>query len=161
MILVCMCIKYQLKTIADSYSSLGLNHIESKRINQNTKSAEAILDLKLLIHDQQKIFEKMKNMYQILKPATFIQLAAESFQIILQPCMMLKRESMNFALYSSNWTDMSIKFKKLLLLTMRMNDAENLKMKISMKRIVNMEMFADVVHTAYSIVSVMTKSLST
>ncbi|XP_029342216.1 uncharacterized protein LOC107882832 [Acyrthosiphon pisum] len=55
-----------------------------------------------------------------------------------------QRESMNFALYSSNWTDMSIKFKKLLLLTMRMNDAENLKMKISMKRIVNMEMFADV-----------------
>jgi len=51
---------------------------------------------------------------------------------------------MNFALYSSNWTDMSIKFKKLLLLTMRMNDAENLKMKISMKRMVNMEMFMDV-----------------
>jgi len=51
---------------------------------------------------------------------------------------------MNFALYSSNWTDMSIKFKKLLLLTMRINNAENLKMKISIKRMVNMEMFADV-----------------
>jgi len=51
---------------------------------------------------------------------------------------------MNFALYSSNWTDLSIKFKKLLLLIMRMNNAENLKMKISMKRMVNMEMFADV-----------------
>jgi len=51
---------------------------------------------------------------------------------------------MNFALYSSNWTDMSDKFKKLLLFTMRMNDSENLKMKISMKRMVNMEMFANV-----------------
>jgi len=29
-------------------------------------------------------------MYQILKPATFIQLAAESIQIIIQPCMILK-----------------------------------------------------------------------
>ncbi|CAI6347113.1 unnamed protein product [Macrosiphum euphorbiae] len=180
---VCICIEYQLKTIADSYSSLGLNHNESTGNKQCTKSVEAILGLKLLIQDQQKILEKMKNMYQILKAATFIQLAAESFQIILQPCVILKfyfdgllsptlflkllfpeitylchlfltcylfsivneqRESMNFALYSSNWTDMSIKFKKLLLLTMRMNDAENLKMKISMKRVVNMEMFADV-----------------
>lgn len=51
---------------------------------------------------------------------------------------------MNFALYSSNWTDMNIKFKKLLLFTMRVNNAENLKMKISINRIVNMEMFADV-----------------
>lgn len=51
---------------------------------------------------------------------------------------------MNFALYSSNWTYMSIKFKKLLLLTMQMNSAENLKMKVSIKKMVNMEMFADV-----------------
>jgi len=32
----------------------------------------------------------MKNMYQILKPVIFIQLAAESFQIILHACMILK-----------------------------------------------------------------------
>lgn len=51
---------------------------------------------------------------------------------------------MNFALYSSNWTNMNIKFKKLLLFTMRVNNAENLKMKISINRLVNMEMFADV-----------------
>ncbi|KAL5239850.1 hypothetical protein ACI65C_007260, partial [Semiaphis heraclei] len=54
-----------------------------------------------------------------------------------------QKESMNFALYSSDWTDMSVKFKKLLLCTMRMNDAENLKMKISLQRIVDMEMFAN------------------
>lgn len=57
---------------------------------------------------------------------------------------------MNFALYSSNWTDMSIKFKKLLLFTMRMNNAENLKMQISMNKMVNMEMFADVRTILYS-----------
>jgi len=35
-------------------------------------------------------FRKMKNMYYILKPVVFIQLAAESFQIILHACMILK-----------------------------------------------------------------------
>jgi len=35
-------------------------------------------------------FREMKKMYQILKPATFIQLAVESFQIIFQPCVILK-----------------------------------------------------------------------
>nr|UMT69223.1 odorant receptor 24 [Myzus persicae] len=183
MISVCISIEHQLKTIAASYSLIGLNHNELTRNNKSTKNVEAILDLEVLIQDQQNILEKTKNMYQILKPATFIQLAAESFQIILQPCMILKlyfdgslsptlffklsfpeitylchlfltcylfsivneqKESMNFALYSSNWTAMSVKFKKLLLFTMRMNDAENLKMQISIKRMVNMEMFADV-----------------
>ncbi|CAI6347606.1 unnamed protein product [Macrosiphum euphorbiae] len=200
MISVCISIEYQLKTIAESYSGLGLNHSELTSNNKSTKSVEAISDLEVLVQDQQNIYEKMKNMYQILKPFTFIQVAAESFQIILQSCMILKfyfdgsltltfflkflfpeityschlfltcylysivneqKESMNFALYNSNWTDMSIKFKKLLLLIMRMNNAENLKMKISMKRMVNMEMFADVMHTAYRIISVMMNSYST
>ncbi|XP_060877188.1 uncharacterized protein LOC132950023 [Metopolophium dirhodum] len=200
MISVCISIEYQLKTISESYSSLGLKHNELTSNIKSTISVKAISDLEVLIQDQQNIYEKMKNVYQILKPFTFIQVAAESFQIILQACMILKfyfdgllssayflkflfpeityschlfltcylfsivdeqKESMNFALYSSNWTDMSIKFKKLLLLTMRMNDAENLKMKISMNRMVNMEMFADVMHTAYRIVSVMMKSYST
>lgn len=49
---------------------------------------------------------------------------------------------MNFALYSSNWTQMSIKNRKLILLAMRTNDAEKTKLKISSKKIVNLEMFA-------------------
>ncbi|XP_060834790.1 uncharacterized protein LOC132917852 [Rhopalosiphum padi] len=179
---ICISIEYQLKTIADSYSLLGLKD-NLTRNNKSTKNIEAILDLEILIQDQQNIFVKMKNMYQILTPVVFIQLAAESIQIILHACMILKlyfdgsmaptiflkllfpeitylfhlyltcylfsivnyqKESMNFALYSSNWTDMNIKFKKLLLFTMRVNNAENLKMKISINRIVNMEMFSDV-----------------
>jgi len=51
---------------------------------------------------------------------------------------------MNFALYSSDWTAMSISYKKMLLFTMRMNDAEKLKLKISLRKIVNLEMFASV-----------------
>lgn len=51
---------------------------------------------------------------------------------------------MNFALYCSDWTKMNIKYKKMLLFTMRMNNAEKLKLKISLNRIVNLEMFASV-----------------
>lgn len=51
---------------------------------------------------------------------------------------------MNFALYSSDWTEASINYKKIILLTMRMNSAEKMKLKISLKRIVNLEMFASV-----------------
>lgn len=56
---------------------------------------------------------------------------------------------MNFALYSSDWTAMSISYKKMLLFTMRMNDAEKLKLKISLRKIVNLEMFASVCINLY------------
>lgn len=51
---------------------------------------------------------------------------------------------MNFSLYCSNWTNINIRFKKLILLTMRMNNAEKTTLKVSTKRVVNMEMFASV-----------------
>lgn len=58
--------------------------------------------------------------------------------------LLFQQDTMNFALYSSNWTAMSINYKKMLLFTMRMNDAEKLKLKISLRKIVNLEMFASV-----------------
>jgi hypothetical protein len=39
---------------------------------------------------------------------------------------------------------MDLKFKKLLLLTMRMNDANNLMIKVSPKKVVNLQMFTNV-----------------
>lgn len=39
---------------------------------------------------------------------------------------------------------MNIKYKKLLLFTMRMNDAEHLKLRVTMKYIVNLELFGNV-----------------
>jgi len=39
---------------------------------------------------------------------------------------------------------MDLKFKKLVLLTMRVNDANQIKMKASIKKIVNLELFANV-----------------
>ncbi|XP_050432910.1 odorant receptor 46a-like [Adelges cooleyi] len=67
-------------------------------------------------------------------------------------------KSMNFALYSSNWTEKDIQFQKLILLAMNMNSAiNNISMKLTPTKIVNLEMFASVMHVSYSIVSVLAK----
>ncbi|XP_029346487.1 uncharacterized protein LOC107884817 [Acyrthosiphon pisum] len=58
--------------------------------------------------------------------------------------MNLKREYVNFALYACDWSKMDIKFKKLLLLTMRMNDANNFIIRASPSKVVNLQMFANV-----------------
>ncbi|XP_022169050.1 odorant receptor 22b-like [Myzus persicae] len=73
--------------------------------------------------------------------------------------MNLKRESVNFSLYSCDWTKMDNKFKKLLLLTMRMNNANNLMIKASPKKVVDLQMFANVISIAYNVISVMLKSM--
>jgi len=52
-----------------------------------------------------------------------------------------KKDSIIFALYSSNWTEMDMKCKKLILLTMKMNNANYKKLKFTITKIVNLEMF--------------------
>ncbi|XP_060878102.1 odorant receptor 46a-like isoform X2 [Metopolophium dirhodum] len=52
-----------------------------------------------------------------------------------------QKDSIIFALYSSNWTEMDMKCKKLILLTMKMNNANQKKLKFTRTRIVNLEMF--------------------
>jgi len=47
-------------------------------------------------------------------------------------------------MYSSNWTEMNLKCKKLILLTMMMNNAHQKKLKFTSQNIVNMEMFSRV-----------------
>lgn len=49
---------------------------------------------------------------------------------------------MNFALYSCNWTSMDLKFKKLVLLAMRMNESNKLNIRLTAKVLVNLELFA-------------------
>ncbi|XP_022176583.1 uncharacterized protein LOC111037989 [Myzus persicae] len=71
----------------------------------------------------------------------------------------LKRESVNLGISSCNWLKMDLKFKRLLLLTMRINDANQITMKASTKKIVNLQLFANVLMTSYNIVSVMMKAM--
>ncbi|XP_026804934.1 odorant receptor 22c-like [Rhopalosiphum maidis] len=65
------------------------------------------------------------------------------------------KSTVNFGLYSSNWTEMDLKFKKTLLLAMTMNSAHKRVMKVSPNSIVNLEMFSRVMNMSYSIVSVL------
>jgi len=45
---------------------------------------------------------------------------------------------------------MDVKFKKLLLLAMRMNDANQIVLKVSPKKIINLQLFANVpIHNIY------------
>lgn len=55
-----------------------------------------------------------------------------------------QKNSMNFAIYCSNWSAMSLSFKKLLLRAMQMNSAENLNLQLTSNKIVNFEMFTNV-----------------
>ncbi|XP_025412114.1 odorant receptor 2a-like [Sipha flava] len=64
-------------------------------------------------------------------------------------------DSINFALYNCNWTEMNIKFKKLLLLTMRVKNTSNLKLNVTTQMVVNLELFTNVVHVTYKIISVL------
>jgi len=50
----------------------------------------------------------------------------------------------NTGIYSCDWTKMDVQFKKLLLLTMQMNNSNNLVIKASPKKFVNLQLFANV-----------------
>ncbi|CAH1724318.1 unnamed protein product [Aphis gossypii] len=69
-----------------------------------------------------------------------------------------QKTAMNFALYSSNWTQMEIQFKKLLLLAMQMHDANKLNIKLTAELIINLELFTKVMNLCYSIFSVLVNS---
>ncbi|XP_060873805.1 uncharacterized protein LOC132947516, partial [Metopolophium dirhodum] len=55
-----------------------------------------------------------------------------------------QKDSIIFALYSSNWTEMNMKCKKLVLLTMKINNANQKKLKFTRTKIVNLELFYNV-----------------
>lgn len=58
--------------------------------------------------------------------------------------MLTQRSSVNFGIYSCDWTRMNLKFKKLVLLAMQMNDTNQLVLKCSPKKIINLQLFANV-----------------
>ncbi|XP_050057462.1 odorant receptor 94b-like, partial [Aphis gossypii] len=66
-----------------------------------------------------------------------------------------QKDSVIFALYSSNWTKMDMKCKKLILLTMRMNNANYKKLKFTRTKVVNLEMFFKTMGDCYTILSVL------
>lgn len=55
-----------------------------------------------------------------------------------------QKESIIFSLYSSNWTEMDMKYENCILLIMKMNNAHPNKLKFSQLRVVNLQMFLGV-----------------
>jgi len=56
----------------------------------------------------------------------------------------VQKEAVNFGLYCCNWTGMDIKFKKLLLMSMKMNNSNQLKLKATPDIYINRPFFATV-----------------
>lgn len=56
----------------------------------------------------------------------------------------VQKESVAFGMYSCHWTTEDLKFQKLLLLSMRMNNTNKLKIKITEAYVINLKFFSDV-----------------
>jgi len=48
---------------------------------------------------------------------------------------------MTFAIYDCNWTEMDLQCKKFILLKMNMNNASRMQLKVTVEKVVNLEMF--------------------
>ncbi|XP_022160648.1 uncharacterized protein LOC111026807 [Myzus persicae] len=68
-----------------------------------------------------------------------------------------QKDAIVLALYSSNWTKMDIRCRKMILLTMKMHNAHYQKLKFTRTKIVNLEMFFKTMGDCYTAVSVLIK----
>ncbi|XP_026815408.1 uncharacterized protein LOC113555223 [Rhopalosiphum maidis] len=71
-----------------------------------------------------------------------------------------KMESVHFGMYSCNWTSMNLRSKKMLLLSMKMNNANRFMIKLTPRKIVNLQLFNSVLITCYNVLSAMLNTLS-
>eukprot|EP00102_Acyrthosiphon_pisum_P022640 XP_016659850.1 PREDICTED: odorant receptor 33a isoform X3 [Acyrthosiphon pisum] len=90
---------------------------------------------------------------------TIVAIPSFLFQIFMA-CYLFEnvhnqKDSIRYALYSSNWTEMDMKCKKLILLTMQMNNANQKTLRFTRTRIVNLEMFFKTMGHCYTVVSVL------
>ncbi|VVC25250.1 Olfactory receptor, insect [Cinara cedri] len=67
----------------------------------------------------------------------------------------IAKSAVNFGLYSSNWTEMNLKFKKTILTAMNMNICHKRITKLTPTTVINLELICRVIKTSYSIVSLL------
>ncbi|CAI6373144.1 unnamed protein product [Macrosiphum euphorbiae] len=107
--------------------------------------------------------ERFKTSEVIVKRIICSIIPAMSFQIFML-CYLFgnvhnQKDSVIFALYSSNWTEMDMKCKKLILLTMKLNNANQKKLKFTRTKIVNLEMFFKTMGNCYTVISVLVNNI--
>ncbi|XP_050427203.1 uncharacterized protein LOC126837355 [Adelges cooleyi] len=94
--------------------------------------------------------------------ASYICIAVQLFNYLYFPDLMNEaRDGLNFGLYSCNWTAMDIRFRKLLLLAMAMNNANQLKIRATPTKVIDLKLFLSVLQTSYSIANIMMKLSNT
>ncbi|VVC26385.1 Hypothetical protein CINCED_3A020891 [Cinara cedri] len=145
-VMICYTLVCQLETINDGFQTLG--HSKDKHYNIDDKillekDCDVISDLKKIIIDHQNIIKNLNTYYDISRSIMLIQIFISSNSHILIWFILAKKDSIILALYSSNWTLMNMKSKQLILLMMKMNNANQIKMQFTQFRIVNLEMFTN------------------
>jgi len=58
-----------------------------------------------------------------------------------------QRENINYGIYCCDWTSMDLRYRKLMLLTMRINKAIQILIRATPTKIVNLQLFVSVTHT--------------
>ncbi|VVC31899.1 Olfactory receptor, insect [Cinara cedri] len=150
-ITICYVIIAQYKVIGQSFRYIGY---DEKPLNEYYE------DFKSVVADQQKLELKLLSFYSVVHRIVLINVVFTFCSIIIITYLFVERESTNFAIYSCNWTEMDVKFQKLLLLAMCMNNANKLLIRASPKKTINLQFFSSVMMTSYNIVSVMVKTIS-
>ncbi|XP_050429329.1 uncharacterized protein LOC126838719 isoform X1 [Adelges cooleyi] len=109
-----------------------------------------ILDTQQLTSGSFKIVEFLMN-FQVFV-VFLLRLLSYTFFIDL---INDKKSRVNFGLYSCDWTAADIPFKKNVLMAMQINNANELKIKVTPTIAINMGFTLRVLRMTYSIVSVM------
>ncbi|XP_060876717.1 uncharacterized protein LOC132949713 [Metopolophium dirhodum] len=148
----CSAIMSQQDILVQAFKNLG--HENSPRISY-------FEEFKSILHDQGQLNLKIKSFFSVVRYIVLLTVASNSASIILLTYRFIVRELVNYSIYCCNWTQMDLKFKKLLLLAMRMNDANNWVIKATPKKIVNLQIFACIMSMSYNVVSVMVKITNT
>lgn len=64
--------------------------------------------------------------------------------ILFWYCFINQREAITFALYNTNWNEMHVSGRKMVLLGMQINETNYARIKYSNTKIVNLKMYASV-----------------
>ncbi|XP_060842462.1 uncharacterized protein LOC132922785 [Rhopalosiphum padi] len=114
----------------------------------------------ILIYSSTLIFFTSSESIPMLTIIKLLTTFGTAIVLFLLLCYLLERinnikESVHFGMYNCNWTSMNLRSKKMLLLSMQLNNANKLMIKITPKKIINLQFFNSVMITCYNIISAM------
>ncbi|VVC28587.1 Olfactory receptor, insect [Cinara cedri] len=151
LVIICSALSCQLETICDAVQTLGHDmclicnddDMEKNVMRSKARHKEAN-GLINIITDHQSVIKKLNDFYNIFRAMILLQILMTSNTHIQIWFIAAMKDSIIFALYSSNWTEMDVETRKQIMFAMKMNNTNNSKMKFTLTKIVNLEMFTSV-----------------